>query len=81
MKCPKCGIDMESGEIASGRGDESLYWAPNAFFDKHWLNPYCHTAKTIQEEGGVIIRTNSRLHKASVCYGCRKCKVVVVDCN
>lgn len=81
MKCPKCGNSMEPGEIASGRGDTWAYWAPKTFFDKHWFNTYCHTKKTISEGGGMIIRTNGKLHKASVCYGCRECKVVVVDCQ
>lgn len=81
MNCPKCDKDMILGEIANIRGDTSLYWAPKTFFDKHWLNTYNHTKKTIEAEGGIITKTNSKWQKAAVCYGCTDCKLIVVDCN
>ena len=81
MKCPKCGKEMLLGEMANGRGDTSFYWAPKSFFDKHWVNPYSHTKKTIEEEGGMIIKANSRLQNTSKCYACKDCKLSVVDCN
>lgn len=81
MKCPKCGKDMVLGEIANGRGDTSVYWAPKAFFDKHWINTYNHTKKTIENEEGIIIKANSKLQKIPASFGCKECRVIVVDCN
>ena len=81
MNCPKCGKQMEPGEIASGRGDTWVYWAPTDFLDKHWFISYCHKKKTVQDEGGMIINTNSKLHHVAVAYACRDCKMVIVDCN
>jgi len=72
---------MEAGEIANGRGDAWVYWAPKSFLDKHWINPYSHTKKTVRDEGGMIIKTNNRLHTAAVAYGCRECNLVIVDCH
>lgn len=60
MKCPKCGEEMILGEIANSRKDSLFYWALNSFFDKHWVNPYSHTKKTIEEDG-IIIKANSKL--------------------
>ena len=81
MKCPKCGTQMEAGEIANSRGDMWAYWVPKAFLDKHWFNVYCHTKKTVQDEGGIVIKTNNRLHTPAVAYGCKACNLVIVDCN
>ena len=81
MKCPTCSKNMVLGEIANSRGDTSFYWAPKAFFDKHWFNTYSHTKKTVEDEGGILIKANRKLQKVAVCYGCRDCKLIVVDCN
>lgn len=81
MKCPKCGKQMEPGEIASGRGDAWAYWAPKSFLDKHWFNSYCHTKKTVQDEGGIVIKMNNKLHTPAVAYGCKECNLIIVDCN
>ena len=81
MKCPKCGMQMEPGEIASGRGDTWAYWAPKSFLDKHWFNSYSHTKKTVQDEGGIVIKMNNKLHTPAVAYGCKECNLIVVDCN
>ena len=81
MKCPKCGMQMEPGEIASGRGDVWVYWAPKSFFDKHWFNSYCHTKKTVQDEGGIVIKMNDKLQTPAVAYGCKECNLIIVDCN
>ena len=81
MKCPKCGMQMEHGEIASGRGDVWAYWAPKSFLDKHWFNPYCHTKKTVQDEGGIVIKMNNKLNTPAVAYGCKECNLIIVDCN
>ena len=81
MKCPKCGKDMVLGEIADGRGDTSFYWAPKEFFDKHWANAYSHTKKTVEEEEGIIIKANSRVQRVAASYGCKECKMIVVDCD
>ena len=81
MKCPKCGNDMVLGEIASGCGNTMVYWAPKSFFDKHWLNTYSHTKKTIETENGILIKINSKIQKNSTCYGCKECKFILVDCN
>ena len=81
MKCPKCGIQMEPGEIAGGRGDAWVYWAPKSFLDKHWFNSYCHTKKAVQDEGGIIIKMNNKLRTPAVAYGCRECNLIIVDCN
>jgi len=81
MKCPKCGKDMILGELANHRGDTSFYWLPQSFIDKHWVFPYHHTKKTIENEGGMIIKANSKVNQVSACYGCKECNVIVVDCN
>lgn len=83
MKCPKCGESMLLGEIANARGDSALYyWVPQAFLRQHILNPYCHTKKTIERGGGIIIKSSSIFRKTSTCcYGCEDCMVIVVDCN
>ncbi len=81
MICPKCGKEMQLGEMSSGRGDLWLYWAPKAFFEKHWINTYSHRKKTIEQEDGIIIRTNNKLQKVNVAYGCKDCKMIVVDGN
>lgn len=81
MKCPKCGNDMVLGEIANIRGDTSFYWAPKEFFDKHWFNTYNHSKKTVEDEGGMLIKANSKLQKNSSCYGCKDCRLIIVDCN
>lgn len=81
MNCPKCGKEMEKGEIADSRGDTACYWAPDAFFKKHWLNPYCHLRKTVTSGGGLLIRMNSRLGAVSAAYGCVSCGIVVAECE
>lgn len=81
MKCPKCGKDMVLGEIFHGRGDSYINWVPKEFFDKHWFNSYNHTKKTIREEGGILIRGYNKFGKSDICYGCKECNLVVIDCN
>ena len=81
MKCPKCGKNMILGEIANSRGDSYFYWASKDFFDKHWFNTYSHTKKTIVENDGMIIKANGKFKEATPCFGCRDCKLIVVDCN
>ena len=83
MKCPRCGIEMEQGCVASYRGDGEVFWAPKSFFQKHWLHRYLHTNRKIEKEGGLVIKTHSQsirgTHSSS--YGCKKCKMILVDCN
>lgn len=81
MKCPKCGKDMVLGEIFNSRGDSLFYWAPKTFFDKHWANAYCHRRKTIENEGGIMIKANRNWQKVSACYGCKECNMIVIDCD
>ena len=81
MNCPRCGKEMERGRVATFRGDNELFWAPQAFFDKHWLNKYFHMNRTIEAEGGMIITTNSRAKMNAMSYGCKKCKMIVLDCK
>lgn len=72
---------MILGEIANHRGDGYFYWISKDFIDKHWFNRYSHTKKTIEENGGMIIKANSKFKKAAPCFGCRDCRLIVVDCN
>lgn len=81
MKCPKCGKDMILGELASTRGDSTFYWLPQSFMKKHWFAPYNHRKKTVEDEGGMIIKGNSKLFQVSPCYGCKACNLILVDCN
>ena len=81
MKCPKCGKDMLLGAIFNGRGDARLNWVPKDFFDKHWFNSYNHTKKTIQEEGGMVIKGYNKFGDSDICYGCKECNLVVIDCK
>lgn len=79
MICPKCGNKMILGEVASARGDTSLYWLPDSFIDKHWLNTYSHMKKTVLQEGGLIIKANSRIGEVSPSYACKECKLILID--
>lgn len=81
MTCPKCGAEMVSGEINTARGDSWIYWAPKAFFDAHWLNPYQHTRRTIEREGGLAVKTNGRIQTPSTAYACAACKLIMIDCH
>ena len=81
MLCPQCGKPMQPGELTSTRGDTSLYWLPQAFVEKHWLNPYSHTRKTIEKEGGLRIKANNRLQQPSPCFACRECQLILVKCG
>ena len=81
MKCPKCGKDMTLGELANHRGDTTFYWLPQSFIDKHWVFPYNHTKKTVENEGGMIIKANSKVNQVSACYGCKDCNMIVMDCD
>ena len=72
---------MTPGELATYRGDGIFYWLPQSFIKKHWFAPYQHTRKTVQKEGGMIIKANSKLNKVPVCYGCTDCNIIVMDCE
>lgn len=81
MKCPKCGKEMQIGEIASCRGDSKLFWLPKTFTEKHWFNTYSHSAEKIESEGGMIIKGNCKIKTVTPSYGCTDCKLIVVDCG
>lgn len=63
------------GTVAS---NTVLFWLPQSFVDKHWVFPYNQTKETIENEGGMIIKTNSKVNQVSACYGCKECNIIVV---
>lgn len=81
MKCPKCGKEMKIGEVSNRRG-ENCFWAPSEYFNKYYLPRAFHRNKTIEAEGGIVIKIKNRvLSEPTVGYACADCKVVVIDCN
>ena len=82
MKCPRCGMEMEQGRVVAKRGDETLFWAPYSFFNKHILwYKFLHRDSVIEKEGGIVITSNSTRRMNSASYGCKKCRMLVLDCK
>ncbi len=81
MICPKCGKEMEYGEIgvdAFSRGMPTLFWAPKQVFNR--LLPGTLTAKKAEAEGGMKIKLgNGALNNRTAGYVCKECKCVLLD--
>lgn len=82
MNCPKCGKEMQIGEMAANARGERCFWAPKSFFNKHVLNPTTHFKKTIEKEGGLVVDIHNRVvANPTVGYACKECRVVLIDCD
>ena len=80
--CPKCGNEMEYGEIGMdpfyARGVPLLFWAPKKVFDR--MFPNCVTAKKKKKEGGMSIRLgNGMINDRTTGYACKSCRCVLLD--
>lgn len=81
MICPKCGNEMEIGEIgvdAFSRGMPILFWAPKEVFNK--FIPGFITTKKAVAEGGMAMKIDSGMvHDRTIGYACKACNCVLLN--
>lgn len=83
MICPKCGKEMEYGQIgvsAYNKGMPKIFWAPKQVFNR--LIPNMLTVNTAVKEGGMQIPIGNGLTSArNTGYICKDCNCVLIDFN
>ncbi len=81
MICPKCGKEMEYGQIgvsAYNRGIPIMFWAPKQVFNR--IIPNFLTAKKAVKEGGVKIPIGNGLTSSrNAGHICKDCHCVLID--
>ena len=77
MLCPCCGREMETGELATWRGDTLLTWLPENYFKKHWFSPYGRSRKLMERENAVFIKANRKVSTPPPSFLCRDCGMVL----
>lgn len=79
MNCPKCGKEMEKGEVSQlfySRYGEKLFWAPEDFFNKGRIA----TRGAVKKAGGKIFPIGRTIFDDIKCaWYCKECELVVMD--
>ncbi len=79
MLCPKCGKEMQGGELGpSSKG--FVYWARDEFFRNKVLG--FMTKRRAIKNGAIIIPVrNGMFDHRTKAWACEECKYVLIDCN
>ena len=79
MLCPKCGKEMQSGELGPSR-TRWVYWARDEFFRGKILS--FMTKRNAVKKGAMIIPVrNGMFDHRTKAWACEDCKYVLVDCS
>ena len=81
MLCPKCGNEMEYGNIgisAGSKGVPRIFWAPTQVFNR--MFPNFLTSHKAEKEGGMDIPLgNGLVHPRNSGHICKECRCVLIE--